>query len=532
MKPDINAGWTKTIRHDALAAKGRAVVRQDGKQIVLFHTPDGVYACNNRCPHEGYPLREGTLGDGCTLTCDWHNWKFDLTTGANYFGGDALRVYPVEVRDGDIWLDLSDPPREILRAAIMTNLRDAFDDHEYDRIAREIARLRLAGDDATDAVIAAIEWTFDRFEFGWTHAYAGTADWLALHDEHDGDPETQLICLLECVGHMADDSLREGHHPFTEDSRPYDEDGFVAALENEDEDLAVAHVRGALDGGLGFAGVERGLMRAALAHYADFGHSLIYVVKAGRLIERLGERVAGPLLMSLTRSLIYSSREDRIPEFRHYAQALAAWGRGKENGAALVPGDFAGLNAKNAMKLTARHGAAPSLELYETLLAANAGNMLRYDMTYQTYTEKPIRDNVGWLDFTHAITFANALRQACAKHPELWPQGLLQMACFSGRNAAYTDPGLDDDQWRVEDPERFFESAIESLFDHGRDEYIVSVHFLKTLLAAREEARTDPASEATGPLVASLNRLVNSTLKRKHTRRVAHQAMEFVALDG
>ena len=32
--------------------------------------------------------------------------------------------------------------------------------------------------------------------------------------------------------------------------------------------------------------------------------------------------------------------------------------------------------------------------------------------------------------------------------------------------------------------------------------------------------------------MAALNRLMNSTLKRKHTRRTAHQAMAFVALDG
>ncbi len=62
------ARWTKMIGHDELKAKGRAVLRRDGKQIVLFDTPEGVYACNNRCPHEGYPLREGTLDSDCTLT--------------------------------------------------------------------------------------------------------------------------------------------------------------------------------------------------------------------------------------------------------------------------------------------------------------------------------------------------------------------------------------------------------------------------------------------------------------------------------
>ena len=96
----MSAGWTRMIHRDALRAKGRAVLRRGGKQIALFHTADGVFACNNRCPHEGYPLREGNL-DGCILTCNWHNWKFDLKTGANHFGGERLRVYPVALRDGD-----------------------------------------------------------------------------------------------------------------------------------------------------------------------------------------------------------------------------------------------------------------------------------------------------------------------------------------------------------------------------------------------------------------------------------------------
>ena len=139
-EPAGGAGRRPGLDHAAVgarAARGRAVLRRDGKQIVLFLSSDGVvYACNNRCPHEGYPLREGTLDDGCTLTCDWHNWKFDLKTGANHFGGDALRVYPVEVRDGDIWLDLSDPPLEARRAAIMANLRNAFRSEER-RVGKE-----------------------------------------------------------------------------------------------------------------------------------------------------------------------------------------------------------------------------------------------------------------------------------------------------------------------------------------------------------------------------------------------------------
>ena len=527
----MTARWTRAIALDRLKARERAVVRLGGKQIVVFDTGKGPLACNNRCPHEGYPLREGTLDDDCVVTCNWHNWKFDLRSGANLYGGDRLRVYPVELRDGEVWIDIADPPAEARHAEIMVSLHDAFDEHEYDRIARELARLRVAGADPVAAVTEAILWSYEKLEFGWTHAYAGTADWLALYDEHAGDDEARLVCLLEAVGHIADDVLREAHYPYAAESRAYDEDAFVAAVIDEDEAAAVAMTRGALAADLGFAGLERGLVRAALAHYNDFGHSLIYVVKAGRLIGRLGARAELPLLLALVRSIVFAFREDHIPEFRTYGAALAAWGR-KANGAAPEADAFRGLNVKQALRLAAGFGGAEPEALYRALLGVNAANMLAYDTAYQEHTDRPMRDNVGWLSFTHAITFANAVRLTCAKYPELWPAGLLQLACFSGRNAAYTDASLDGARWRVDDAEAFFAHGVEQLFDHGRDEYIVSVHFLKTLLAAREEVTSGAAGEVSGTLLAALNRLIHSPLKRKHVRRTAHQAMDFVALDG
>lgn len=523
--------WTRVIAGDELKRKKRAVVRAGGKQIAVFDTSDGVFACDNRCPHEGYPLREGTLDGSCILTCNWHNWKFDLRTGANLYGGDRVRVYPVELRGGDVWLDLTDPPFEERRATIMANLRDAFDDNEFDRMARELARLRLAGADPVEAVAEAILWSYDRLEFGWTHAYGGAADWLALHDSRGNEPDSQLICLLEILGHIADDVLREKTYAYAAETSPYDENGFVRSIEDEDEATAVAMVRGALDAGLGFADLERGLTRAALSHYADFGHSLIYVVKAGRLIERLGARVALPLLVSLVRSLVFAWREDQIPEFRGYAGALESWGT-KANGAAPEAGAFHGLNVKHAVALAAAHGATDPETLYRSLLGVNAANMLTYDMRYQERVDQPVRDNVGWLSFTHGITFANAVRQQCAKFPELWPAGLLQLACFSGRNAAYTDATLDGERWRVADADAFFAEAIEVLFDHDRTEFIESVHFVKTLAAAREEIDSGAAGAAEDDLLAGLNRFLHSPLRRKQLRRTAHQAMAFVALDG
>src|SRR5579871_1595551 len=512
------------IRRDALGPHGRKVLRKGGKQILLIAQGERVFAIANRCPHEGYPLSEGTLGPGCVLTCNWHNWKFDLAGGANLDRGEGLRVYPLRIQDGAVWLDLTDPPVEIRRAKVMTSLEGAFRDEDYERLARDLARLARLGDPAA-ALAAAVGWSWERLEYGWTHAYAGMADWLSLYDEMAPDTENRLICLLEPLAHLAEDCLRQPAHPFAQGARDWDEPSFLAAIEAEDEDTATAMLRGALSAGLHFPDLERAFTRAALAHYADFGHSLIYVGKAGGLIERLGPTVEAPLLLALARSLIYATREDLIPEFAGYADARKAWG-----GAATVPqaSDYAGLNVRRALALAAGHGRAEPAALYQALLGANARNLLMLDLARQTRVDQPMTENAGWLDVTHGITFANAVRLQCGKYPELWPEGLLQMACFAGRNDGFTDSAVDAAAWRVADANTFFADSLAGILDHGQAENIVAVHVLKTTLAARAEA--EATGDADGMLLAGLNRFLHSPIRRRHVRRTMRQAMAFVEL--
>jgi len=523
--------WTRALPLSDIDDGGCKVFRVSGKQIALFRRADSVYACNNRCPHEGYPLSEGDLGGDCVLTCNWHNWKFNLESGENIYGGDRLRVYPVEIRGGEIWIDLAEQPKSARVAEIMLRLREAYDDNDYQRMAREIARLRQAGADPLQAVASAVHWSHDRLEFGWTHSFAATADWLELYSEDGAEPEKQLVCLLESVAHIADDTLRMEHYAYADEKMDYDEDRFVAAIEQQDENTAVACIRGAVDAKLSFGDVERGLTRAALAHYNDFGHSIIYVTKAGKLIDSLGPGVFEPVLLSLARSLVYTRREDRIPEFRRYADFLVKWGRESK---AARPNMHAWhkLGINKSLALTASCAGAPPVELYSALLGAVAANMLAYDLEQQDKVSIPISDNIGWLDFTHGVTFSSAVRQQCEKFPELWPAGLLQIACFIGRNASFTVPEPDLASWRVGDVDEFFARTVCELHDHNFDEFIVSAHALKTTLAARLEVAATGSQDVREYLAAAINRFLNSPLKRKQARRTAHQAMKFVAMDG
>jgi nitrite reductase/ring-hydroxylating ferredoxin subunit len=528
--------WIRAIGLDDLSAKGSTIVKADGKQILVFKSESGIYACNNRCPHEGYPLKEGTLTQGCILTCNWHNWKFDLESGKTLVGSDQLRRYPVELRDGAVWLDISDPPREAQVAAALAALSDSFDHiderMEYARVAREIARLQKAGGDPLEALRKAVEVTYDHFEYGTTHAIAAAPDWLALGAELARDPAEELVPLLESISHLAWDSMREPVFAYSDAVKDFAPAAFLAAIEAEDEGEAVAQLRGALASGLTYEDLEPHLAEAALSHYADFGHSAIYVYKTGQLLGRLGDEMGAPLLLALVRSLVYATREDLLPEFRGYDKHLAAWPRADATAAAAPTAeDFRGLSAKQAMARCLDFPGDPE-KLFDALYAAAAWSQLHFDRDWELSRDSNVSDNVGWLDFTHALTFGNAVHQLCRRHPHLWPAALLQLACFVGRNQPYVKAGQDVAPWRVTDPTAFFEDQGHALFDHGQPEYIVSAHLVKVFTAVREEVLEAPDAPWAEDLLAATKRFMTTPLKRKHAARTARQSLAFVALEG
>jgi nitrite reductase/ring-hydroxylating ferredoxin subunit len=57
----------------------RRVTRGD-LDVLLAHTPDGIVAVADRCPHMSAPLSIGTL-EGCVVGCPLHEGRFDLRSG-------------------------------------------------------------------------------------------------------------------------------------------------------------------------------------------------------------------------------------------------------------------------------------------------------------------------------------------------------------------------------------------------------------------------------------------------------------------
>ena len=76
-----------------------------GKSVGLANVSGKVCAFSNICLHQGGPLCEGDLV-GQELACPWHAWTYDVTTGKLAGNSEVgLETFPVEVREGDIYVD-------------------------------------------------------------------------------------------------------------------------------------------------------------------------------------------------------------------------------------------------------------------------------------------------------------------------------------------------------------------------------------------------------------------------------------------
>jgi 3-phenylpropionate/trans-cinnamate dioxygenase ferredoxin subunit len=91
-------------------AKGSVLATEvDGVALAVVHADDdNVYAVYDECSHAAVALSEGEI-DGCTLECWLHGSRFDLRTGepTGLPATEPVPVYPVEIRDGDIYVSLT-----------------------------------------------------------------------------------------------------------------------------------------------------------------------------------------------------------------------------------------------------------------------------------------------------------------------------------------------------------------------------------------------------------------------------------------
>lgn len=78
-----------------------------GYYVGVFRTEEGFYAIGDACPHLGGPLSDGIVA-GTEVSCPLHNRRVKLKTGEVANDDlDCVPVFPVEVRNGVIYVDAS-----------------------------------------------------------------------------------------------------------------------------------------------------------------------------------------------------------------------------------------------------------------------------------------------------------------------------------------------------------------------------------------------------------------------------------------
>jgi nitrite reductase (NADH) small subunit/3-phenylpropionate/trans-cinnamate dioxygenase ferredoxin subunit len=96
------ADFVKVCKKSDVPAGSGRTVDVKGKPVAIFNVEGNFYAIDNTCLHRGGPLGEGEL-DGQTVTCPWHGWRYDVTTGVNDMNSAvAVAKYPIKVEGEDI----------------------------------------------------------------------------------------------------------------------------------------------------------------------------------------------------------------------------------------------------------------------------------------------------------------------------------------------------------------------------------------------------------------------------------------------
>jgi nitrite reductase/ring-hydroxylating ferredoxin subunit len=451
----------RAARLDDVRTAGRASVRVAGHSLALFFQDGRVHAVDNRCPHMGFPLHRGTLQDGI-LTCHWHHARFDLESGGTFDQfADEARVFPVEVRDGEVWVDLS--PQEDRPAYLRQRLREGLERNISLVVAKSAIGLLSTGEDPAEPFRAGLE-------FGASYRRAGWGQGLTIH-----------ACMMNLLPHLRiEDRSRALYHGLSAVSR--DTAGqpprfvlrplptetvdlatlkgwFRRFVEVRDSEGAERCIVSAVRAGADHALMADMLFSAATDHrYLDSGHVLDFTNKAFEALDVAGWSHAATVLSSLAEGYVGARRmeesnswrnpvdlaeilEDafeRLPNMLEETRSGRRRWEGREELAAVLleeePKDIA-----EALLEALREGASEE-ELAGAVAYAAAMRIARFPTT---------NESGDWDTALHTFTFSNAVHKGLRRAPS--PE--LLRGVFDAAMSVHLDRFLNVPPARVPEPD-------------------------------------------------------------------------------
>ena len=434
---------------EQLERDGFEVVSVEGRTILVLLDQGEVYALDNRCPHMGFPLHRGTVGDGI-LTCHWHHAKFDLAGGCTFdpFADDVTSFY-TEVRDGLVWLDPT-PIEEERLTHWLKKLEEGLKQNIRLVMAKSVIGLSNIGDSPEILKNAALFGVRNRAD-GWTAGLSiltAMANVVPFLDEED-----RPLALYHGVIHVASDSANEPPNfdlePLeTSERRPerYLE-WFRRFIELRSTDAAERTLRTAIRIGLSPKAIADMIFAACTDHlFLGTGHSLDFANKAFELLDHIGWEYAEEVLPSLVprTNMVDAVRMEETSIWRHpvdlaellrdvYAELddliaegdgrLVNW-EGHEDLAERIL-DGTPKDTLSEMADLVRQG-VPLTELSAAVAYAAARRPVHFRVT---------NEFSDWNTVHHTFTYANAVDQAMRRAPS----NLLARGIFDAAMSVYLE---------------------------------------------------------------------------------------------
>jgi len=100
--------WRKVLDITELPEDRVKTVTCEHVSLCMVHHKGVFAALDNKCPHQGGPLGEGSIENGL-LRCPWHGWDFEPLTGKSPGSfDDGIPTYPIEVREDGVYVQLQE----------------------------------------------------------------------------------------------------------------------------------------------------------------------------------------------------------------------------------------------------------------------------------------------------------------------------------------------------------------------------------------------------------------------------------------
>jgi len=312
--------YQAVVPRDRLRDETPVVEQVGGRSIAFFAHDDRVYAVDNRCPHMGFPLSEGTVENGL-LTCHWHHARFELACGDTLDPwADDVQTFPVEIRDGTVFVD-PDPEPDVPPGTHWRNrLADSLQQNLDLVAAKAVIHLDDLGEGFETPLSTALDFGVTYRSMGWGRGLTTLGAMANLYDDvaHDEKLRAMYVGVTAVADDCAGEPPRFPQYELGNEalSKSRLKSWFRETCEVRDSDGAQRCLRTAASV-LPPADVVEILLAAATDHlYLNASHTLDFVNKAVETLDQVGWDRADDVLASTVDQFTDAVRSEERSEWR------------------------------------------------------------------------------------------------------------------------------------------------------------------------------------------------------------------------